>query len=104
MGDSPAPTLAHARSSEGASLATINSLQMQVDQWRNVSEDLHARYLLKKDSLRRLREQLSSEQKRRVDEQAHAQAQLEAASQRLSSLATVWLVGSKHLRHMTFVS
>ncbi|GIL88182.1 hypothetical protein Vretimale_14097 [Volvox reticuliferus] len=75
-------------SAEAVSTMTINSLQMQLEQWRNVSEDLHARYQAKKEAVRRLRDQLSREQKRRADEQVQGQVQLEAASQRLVRLAT----------------
>ncbi|GLI61698.1 hypothetical protein VaNZ11_004176 [Volvox africanus] len=87
VGSSPPHGLA-GRSAEAATTVTINSLQMQVEQWRNVSEDLHARYQAKKEAVRRLRDQLSTEQKRRADEQGHGQVQLEAASKRLARLAT----------------
>ncbi|EFJ40205.1 hypothetical protein VOLCADRAFT_108288 [Volvox carteri f. nagariensis] len=72
---------------EFVSAATINSLQLQLEQWRNVSEDLHTRYLSKKEAVRRLREQLVAEQKRRTEEQVQGQVQLEAASHRLGRLS-----------------
>ncbi|GLC71301.1 hypothetical protein PLESTF_001100700 [Pleodorina starrii] len=69
-----------------ASAATINGLQVQLLQWQSISEDLHVRYQAKKDTARRLREQLAAEQQRRADDQAMGQVQLEAAAQRLGRL------------------